>query len=101
MESKAFEKNYAEFAQSTGNESFLIHRFYQIGMCNPFFDETEAEDYILPKKFSECVYPMERYEQGHSPLPIYIPNPVVMFTMMRATIDVKHEYELWFAILWN
>ena len=62
VESKAFKKNYPEFLQNTDNESFLIHRFYQIGMCNPFFDETEAEDYKLPKKFGECVYPLERYQ---------------------------------------
>ena len=53
-----------QFEQDGGpevDESFLIHRFYQIGMCNPFFDESEAEDYRLPKDFSVCVYPLERY----------------------------------------
>jgi hypothetical protein len=89
VDSKAFKKNFSEFVVNTTNESYLIHRFYQIGMCNPFFDESEADDYRLPKDFSVGVYPRERYEQGHSPLPIYIPDAVVMFTMMRAAIDVK------------
>jgi len=80
----------------------MIMSFWQIGMADPFPDEStfvSDEHAMIGKEnlsVDKLVYPRYRYIEGQSPLAIYIPSRPIMVKIMRACMGCHTPDELWF-----
>ena len=81
---------------------YLMNGFKVIGWCDPFPDDdkfikgsVDDEVFLIAKTVDHKVYPDQRYFEGNSPMPIYIPKKEIMLKIMRACICVKKVNDLW------
>ena len=75
---------------------FLINGFKVLGWNDPFPDDDkflkgsiDDEVFQIALTIDHLVYPEQRYKEGESPKPIYIPKKEIMLKMMRACVNVK------------
>ena len=89
-----FKKNFSMFYSKAF--PFQISSFEQLGICDPFSEE--KRDCVLhnPMKYTDLAYDAKRYQEGESPKCIYFPSKFLLFNLMRASIDVSDETQLWF-----
>mmetsp|Transcript_38258 Transcript_38258/g.58324 ORF Transcript_38258/g.58324 Transcript_38258/m.58324 type:complete len:85 (-) Transcript_38258:25-279(-) len=80
----------------------MVMSFWQIGMADPFPDEstviTDEHTLIGNEELTvdNLVYPRYRYVEGQSPLSIYIPSKMIMAKLIRACMGCISPDELWF-----
>ena len=84
-------------------KNFLINRFITVSFPDPYPDDDlniigsvddTPDDLSLPNKYSDRVYPNNRYGEN-SPYCIYIPCKEVMLKLMRACVKVTRPKDLW------
>lgn len=82
-------------------QDYNINCFKQIGLEDPFPNDHEtltgSNNYNVFHAFDPCisVYPETRMMKKHSPVCLYIPRREIMLKLMRASIGVYNESELW------
>ena len=69
-------------------------------MAHPFINEKEefGDSYFIDFEIYDYVYKFSRYAEEYSVKPMYIPSKKLIFTMMRACINVTKTSHLWFNI---
>ena len=77
---------------------FNIYCFEQLALCDPFEDEVKLPKFKMSKGASDLVYDKSRYNKENSPHMIYIPNSLMMFKLMRSTLEVVSPQDLWFNL---
>ena len=88
---------------------YNISSFEEIGIVDPFPDDKiQKRNFKIPQRVNEIydieqlVYHESRYCYNENPklkkniFCIFIPSKEVMFKLMRASIHVSSESELWF-----
>jgi hypothetical protein len=83
-----------------GHIKYKITSFDQIGWIDPFPEEDQSSttEVIAPETLDDLVYDTARYYPNASPFVIYFPIKILLFKLMRASIGVTKEKDLWFNI---
>ena len=75
---------------------FVIKNFNQIGIQDPFAEETpKKKRFKVPTDITQEVYDVKQYLSADGPKCIYIPSAQLMFQMMRGCLGVKRAEDLW------
>ena len=78
------------------DKDYRINCFEQIGWVDPFPKENLFKSkYTKTEDYEKLVYAESRFKPDEPPQVVYIPRREIMFKIMRACIDVKHEEDLW------
>ena len=65
-------------------QSFLVNSFSDIGMYDPFPQESETQSlFTVPEKVESFVYSQNRFSDAYSPKCIYLPSKNVLWKIMR------------------
>ena len=75
---------------------YHINQIEQLGLHHPFLDDRSDSSFTAPSEVTFPVYPAQRYSTSASPRSIFVPSIQILFTLMRASIGVTKEEELWF-----
>ena len=77
----------------------ISHKSLSTGRWERILDPPER--FKIPLHTKDLVYPKSRYQEGQSPLLIYLPSRKIMFQIMRACIGVDHVSDLWFNLTYK
>ena len=87
---------YKKYHFKNDKQCYLINSLAQLGISPPFPTENADDPYLERRKKSYMFYKKSRLQTLESPKCIYMPTEAVMFTLMRACIEVEHIEELWY-----